>query len=69
VRDLLSETTISHAHTRAGGWHRLVTPATFSGTVRAGADYLLVDHHVGFGGTLANLRSHISMPIAAMSSG
>jgi hypothetical protein len=47
------------AHTRAGGWHRLVTPATFSGAVRAGADYLLVDDHVGFGGTLANLRGHI----------
>lgn len=47
------------AHTRADGWHRLVTPATFAGCVIAGADYLLVDDHVGFGGTLANLRGHI----------
>lgn len=47
------------AHTRADGWHRLVTPATFTGTVVADADYLLVDDHVGFGGTLANLRGHI----------
>jgi hypothetical protein len=43
----------------SGGWHRLVTPATFIGGVVAGADYLLVDDHVGFGGTLANLRGHI----------
>jgi hypothetical protein len=47
------------AHTKADGWHRLVTPATFIGTVVAGADYLLVDDHIGFGGTLANLRGHI----------
>ncbi len=44
------------AHTRADGWHRLVTPAMFVGAVAAGADYVLVDDHVGFGGTLANLR-------------
>jgi len=49
------------AHTRADGWHRLVTPATFAGTVTPGADYLLVDDHVGFGGTLANLRGHIEV--------
>jgi hypothetical protein len=47
------------AHTRSDGWHRLVTPATFAGSVAAGADYLLVDDHIGFGGTLANLRGHI----------
>jgi adenine/guanine phosphoribosyltransferase-like PRPP-binding protein len=47
------------AHTRAGGWHRLVTPAVFAGTVIDGADYLLVDDHVGFGGTLANLRGYV----------
>lgn len=47
------------AHTRSNGWHRLVTPATFTGAVEAGADYLLVDDHVGFGGTFANLRGHI----------
>lgn len=47
------------AHTRADGWHRLATPATFTGEVVAGADYLLIDDHVGFGGTFANLRGHI----------
>lgn len=47
------------AHTNADGWHRLVTPATFTGNVVAGAEYLLVDDHVGFGGTFANLRGHI----------
>jgi hypothetical protein len=46
-------------HTKASGWHRLVTPALFTGDVVAGADYLLVDDHVGFGGTLANLRGFI----------
>jgi hypothetical protein len=44
------------AHTRANGWHRLVTPATFAGSVVAGADYLLIDDHVGFGGTLATFE-------------
>jgi hypothetical protein len=43
------------------GWHRLVTPAVFAGTVIQGADYLLVDDHVGFGGTLANLRGYIEV--------
>ena len=47
------------AHTRADGWHRLVTPAMFVGAVAAGTDYLLVDDHVGFGGTLANLRGFV----------
>jgi hypothetical protein len=46
-------------HTRANGWHRLVTPAVFDGDVVLGADYVLVDDHVGFGGTLANLRGFI----------
>ena len=46
-------------HTKADGWHRLVTPAVFVGDVVAGADYVLVDDHVGFGGTLANLRGFI----------
>ena len=49
------------AHTKSDGWHRLVTPATFTGAVVAGADYLLIDDHVGFGGTLANLRGHIEI--------
>ncbi len=46
-------------HTKANGWHRLVTPAVFDGDVVAGIDYVLVDDHVGFGGTLANLRGFI----------
>ena len=47
------------AHTRASGWHRIVTPPIFGGTVKAGQDYLLVDDHIGLGGTLANLRGYI----------
>jgi hypothetical protein len=46
-------------HTRADGWHRLVTPAVFAGDVAATSEYFLVDDHVGFGGTLANLRGFI----------
>jgi hypothetical protein len=46
-------------HTKANGWHRLATPAEFIGEVVAGAEYILVDDHVGFGGTLANLRGFI----------
>jgi hypothetical protein len=46
-------------HTKASGWHRLVTPPLLAGDVAAGADYLLVDDHVGFGGTLANLRGFV----------
>lgn len=46
-------------HTRASAWHRFVAQAEFTGSVRAGADYVLVDDHVGFGGTLANLRGYI----------
>jgi adenine/guanine phosphoribosyltransferase-like PRPP-binding protein len=47
------------AHTRASGWHRIVTPPTFGGAVKAGRDYLLIDDHIGLGGTLANLRGYI----------
>ena len=47
------------AHTRATGWHHVVTPPTFGGAVKAGRDYLLIDDHIGLGGTLANLRSYI----------
>jgi hypothetical protein len=47
------------AHTKADGWHRLVTPAIFAGDIQADRDYWLVDDHVGFGGTLANLRGYI----------
>jgi len=46
-------------HTRAPSFQRLVTPAEFDGPVDAGRNYLLVDDHVGLGGTLANLRGYI----------
>ncbi len=46
-------------HTRAKGWHRLVTPAIFTGEIISGAAYFLVDDHVGFGGTLANLHGYV----------
>jgi hypothetical protein len=45
-------------HTRAPAFQRLVTPATFEGQVQADANYVLVDDHVGLGGTLANLRGY-----------
>lgn len=46
-------------HTRAPAFQRLVTPAMFDGEVQAGSDYVLVDDHVGLGGTLANLRGFV----------
>ncbi|WP_286881502.1 hypothetical protein [Sphingomonas sp.] len=46
-------------HTRAPAFQRLVTPAMFDGKVQAGAAYVLVDDHVGLGGTLANLRGYV----------
>lgn len=46
-------------HTRAPAFQRLVTPAAFEGPVVGGMDYVLVDDHVGLGGTLANLRGYI----------
>jgi hypothetical protein len=46
-------------HTRARAFQRLVTPAMFDGPVVAGADYVLVDDHIGLGGTLANLRGYV----------
>ena len=46
-------------HTRARSFQRLVTPAEFDGPVETGRAYLLVDDHVGLGGTLANLRGYI----------
>lgn len=46
-------------HTRARAFQRLVTPATFDGPVQPGANYILVDDHVGLGGTLANLRGYV----------
>lgn len=46
-------------HTRAPSFHRLVTPASFEGEVLDGAAYVLVDDHVGLGGTLANLKGYV----------
>lgn len=46
-------------HTRAPAFQRLVTPAMFDGEVQAGMAYVLVDDHVGLGGTLANLRGYV----------
>lgn len=46
-------------HTRARTFQRLVTPAEFTGPVEPGAFYLLVDDHVGLGGTLANFRGYL----------
>ena len=57
--ELMQSTRVSH--TRSRGWHRLVTPATFVGVVRHDTRYVLVDDHVGFGGTLANLRGTIEL--------
>lgn len=48
-------------HTRAPAFQRLVTPAMFDGDVHAGAAYILVDDHVGLGGTLANLRGYVEV--------
>ena len=48
-------------HTRAKAFQRVVTPALFEGHVEPGASYVLVDDHVGLGGTLANLRGHIEL--------
>lgn len=48
-------------HTRAKSFNRLVTPAAFAGPVEPGARYVLVDDHVGLGGTLANLKGHVEM--------
>ena len=46
-------------HTRAPAFQRLVTPAEFDGVVSVGGLYLLVDDHVGLGGTLANLKGYL----------
>jgi len=36
----------------------LVASAIFDGEVQPGAAYVLVDDHIGLGGTLANLRGY-----------
>lgn len=46
-------------HTRAKTFQRIVTPAAFSGQVLDGGRYILVDDHVGLGGTLANLKGYL----------
>jgi len=46
-------------HTGADGFSRLARQACFSGDVRPGESYVLVDDFIGQGGTLANLRGHI----------
>ncbi len=46
-------------HTRASGFHRLAFQPLFDGVVEPGKEYVLVDDHVGLGGTLANLRGYI----------
>jgi hypothetical protein len=46
-------------HTRARTFQRIVTPAAFSGSVIDGGQYILVDDHVGLGGTLANLKGYL----------
>lgn len=44
-------------HTRAPAFQRLVTPAEFAGPIEQDGLYVLVDDHIGLGGTLANQDS------------
>ncbi|HEX7751022.1 MAG TPA: hypothetical protein VF440_01325 [Novosphingobium sp.] len=46
-------------HTRAPAFQRLVTPATFEGQVQPGANYVLVDDHVGLGSVLNHLAVRV----------
>jgi hypothetical protein len=55
--DIVQTNTVGH--TRASGFHRLAFQPLLAGSVLPGRLYLLVDDHVGLGGTLANLRGHI----------
>jgi hypothetical protein len=48
-------------HTRAGGAERFLRPALFDGPVIAGKSYVIVDDHVGLGGTVANLKGFIEL--------
>ncbi|TAL32834.1 MAG: hypothetical protein EPN98_12905 [Phenylobacterium sp.] len=57
VGEIVQSNTVGH--TRAPAFNRLVTPATFEGVVQPGAQYVLVDDHVGIGGTLANLKGYV----------
>jgi hypothetical protein len=55
--DIVQTNTVGH--TRASGFHRLAFQPLFEGQVVPGMEYVLVDDHVGLGGTLANLRGYI----------
>ncbi|RSZ59105.1 phosphoribosyltransferase [Massilia atriviolacea] len=46
-------------HTGASGFARLAKQAFFEGEIRP-AEYIIVDDFVGQGGTIANLRGHLS---------
>lgn len=55
-------------HTRARTFQRIVTPAEFAGPVQRDGCYVLVDDHVGIGGTLARTSEDMSSATAAVSS-
>ena len=55
--DIAQSNTVGH--TRAKSFNRFVTPATFEGRAVSGGHYVLVDDHVGLGGTLANLKGYL----------
>lgn len=46
-------------HTRAGGFTRLAVPAEFAGEVELSKEYVIVDDHIGMGGTVASLKGYI----------
>jgi len=46
-------------HTGADGYTRVANPATFTGDVTPGKNYLIVDDFIGQGGTVANLAGYI----------
>lgn len=46
-------------HTRSSAAVRFARQPAFTGTIDAGAEYFIVDDHVGMGGTIANLRGYI----------
>ena len=47
-------------HTGASGYQRLANPALFSGNVKAGTEYLIIDDFIGQGGTVANLAGFVA---------
>ncbi len=47
-------------HTGASGYARLARQALFDGDVQSGVEHVLVDDFIGQGGTLANLRGHVT---------